>query len=254
MRCLDLELIIFLLSTGFVAAFFDSVVGGGGLISTPALMMTGLPINIVLGTNKMASIMCSSTSTLTFFRSGKINLAAIKYPFILAILGSMLGASSIKLIPVAYLKNIIIVMLALVAIYTFFRKDWGEISTYGATRKNSVIALLFALVLGFYDGFFGPGTGSFLIFAFLLIGFDFVTAAGNAKALNFASNLGALVTFIYMDSVNYAYGLVMGVAMIAGALVGARFAINKGVTYVRPLFLMVTMAMIGKQLWDIAVK
>ena len=252
---MDLDLIIFLVVTGFVAAFFDSAVGGGGLISTPALMMTGLPINIVLGTNKMASIMCSSTSAITFFRSGKINLAAIKYPFILAIMGSMFGATSIKLIPVAYLKNIIIVMLALVAVYTFFRKEWGVNSTYrGQTKKNTLITLGFALILGFYDGFFGPGTGSFLIFAFLMLGFDFITAAGNAKALNFASNLGALVTFVYLDSVNYAYGLIMGLAMIAGALVGARFAINKGVTYVRPLFLAITLVMIGKQLWDIILK
>ena len=248
---MEIDLIIFLVVSGFVAAFFDSVVGGGGLISTPALMMTGLPINIVLGTNKMASIMCSCTSMVTFFHMGKINLQAVKYPFIVSLLGSAFGASMVKFIPVAFMKNIIVVMLILVAIYTVFRKDWGEISTYGKTTKNTVITYIVALILGFYDGFFGPGTGSFLIFCFLLLGFDFITAAGNAKVLNFASNIGALLTFMYFDSINYMYGLTMGAAMIVGAFVGTRFAINKGVSYIRPLYITVTVVMIGKQLWDI---
>ncbi|MNC61908.1 hypothetical protein D3C75_1118790 [compost metagenome] len=108
-----------------------------------------------------------------------------------------------------------------------------------------------AVALGFYDGFFGPGTGSFLIFMFLLLGFDFVGASANSKALNLASNLGSLATFFILGVVNVPYGLPMGIAMIAGALTGSRMAIKNGSTYVKPLFLGVTTLLIGKQIWDL---
>ncbi|MNI90396.1 hypothetical protein D3C73_1479130 [compost metagenome] len=107
-----------------------------------------------------------------------------------------------------------------------------------------------ALVIGFYDGFFGPGTGSFLIFAFLMLGFEFVTAAGNAKVLNFASNISSLLTFIALGSVSFYYGLLLGVPMVAGAIIGSKVAIRKGAGYIRPLFITVTVILIGKQIWD----
>ncbi len=252
MDSLSGEMLGFLLGAGFLAAFIDSVVGGGGLISVPALLMTGLPPGIVLGTNKLASICCSSTSSLSFLRSKKIDLGLIKYLFPLSLLGSIFGAHTVQLIPPEFLKPLVIVMLVLVAIYTLLKKDWGDRSTYrGISKRVGVFGGLAAFALGFYDGFFGPGAGSFLLFVFLLLGFDFVVAAGNAKALNFASNIGSLATFMLFSSVNYTYGLVMGLAMIAGALVGSRFAIAKGAAYVKPLFVSITALLIGKQLWDV---
>ncbi len=108
-----------------------------------------------------------------------------------------------------------------------------------------------AFGLGFYDGFFGPGTGSFLIFFFLALGFDFVMAAGNAKVLNFASNIASLAAFVSFGLVNYGYALPMGAAMIAGSLIGSRFAIRKGSSYVRPLFMSICSLLVGKQVWDL---
>ncbi|WP_371362701.1 putative membrane transporter protein YfcA [Sporomusa rhizae] len=249
---MDFSMLIFLLGAGFVAAFIDSVVGGGGLISMPALMMTGLPPGVVLGTNKLASICCSSTSSISFLRSGKMDLGLVKYLFPLSLLGSILGAYTVSLISPSFLKPLVVVMLVMVAIYTMLKKDWGDVSTYqGINKRAGILGGCAALLLGFYDGFFGPGAGSFLIFAFLMLGFDFVTAAGNAKALNMASNLGAVATFLLAGSVNYLYGLSMGVAMIIGAIVGSRFAIAKGTSYVKPLFIAITTLLIGKQLWDI---
>lgn len=246
------EMLSFLLGAGFVAAFIDSVVGGGGLISMPALLMTGLPPSVVLGTNKLASICCSSTSSISFLRSGKMDLHLIKYLFPLSLLGSILGAYTVRLIPPEFLKPLVIVMLILVAIYTVFKKDWGDQSTYeGMNQKVGILGGCAAFVLGFYDGFFGPGTGSFLIFVFLMLGFDFVVAAGNAKALNLASNLGAVATFLLFGSVNYVYGISMGIAMIFGAIAGSRFAIAKGTTYIKPLFISITTLLVGKQMWDI---
>jgi hypothetical protein len=119
------------------------------------------------------------------------------------------------------------------------------------TRRVIILSGISAFLLGFYDGFFGPGTGSFLIFAFLFIGFDFVQAAGNSKVLNFASNVAALLMFGLMDSINYHYGLLMGAGMFVGALVGSQVAIRQGAAYVRPLFITVTTLLISKQVWDI---
>lgn len=247
-----MNMLMFLLAAGFIASFIDSVVGGGGLISVPALLFTGLPSHVVLGTNKLASTMSSLTSTISFMRSGKVNVRLVKYLFPLSLIGSAIGAYTVTKIPPEFLKPLVITLLTLVAVYTLFKKDWGSQSTYkGMTRKIAYLSATIALIIGFYDGFFGPGTGSFLLFSFLMLGFDFVGAAGNSKVLNFGSNIAGMVTFMALGSVNYAYGIPMGLAMIAGAIFGSRLAIRKGSTYVRPLFIGVTALLIGKQLWDV---
>jgi uncharacterized protein len=252
MEHVDMNMLMFLLAAGFIASFIDSVVGGGGLISVPALLFTGLPSHVVLGTNKLASTMSSLTSTISFMRSGKVNVRLVKYLFPLSLIGSATGAYTVTKIPPEFLKPLVITLLILVAVYTLFKKDWGSQSTYkGMTKKIAYLSATIALIIGFYDGFFGPGTGSFLLFSFLMLGFDFVGAAGNSKVLNFGSNIAGMVTFMALGSVNYAYGIPMGLAMIAGAIFGSRLAIRKGSTYVRPLFIGVTALLIGKQLWDV---
>ncbi|WP_425059447.1 putative membrane transporter protein YfcA [Sporomusa carbonis] len=255
MESISPEIIVFLLVAGFIASFIDSVVGGGGLISLPALMFTGLPPSVVLGTNKIAGTMSSMTSTISFLRSGKVDCRLVIWLFPLSFGGSVLGAYTVRHIPPEFLKPLVVILLVAVAVYTVLKKDWGNESTYrGLTKKTAFFAAVAAIGLGFYDGFFGPGAGSFLIFAFLLLGFDFVIAAGNAKVMNFASNIAAVLTFIWLDSVNFRYGLIMGGAMIVGAIVGSRLAIKSGATYVRPLFIGMTSLLIGKQLWDLMMK
>jgi len=252
MEYISMDILLFLVATGFIAAFIDSVVGGGGLISLPALLLAGLPPTMALGTNKMASAMGSFTSTLSFLRSGKIDLHLIKFLFPLSFIGATFGVITVQQIPSQFLKPLVVVMLLVVTVYTFTRKEWGDVSTYqGITKKTAYLSGFAAFAIGFYDGFFGPGAGSFLIFAFLMVGFDFVVAAGNSKALNFASNFAALLTFIYFGSVNYYYAIPMGLAMILGAVAGSHLAIKKGTAYVRPLFLFMSVLLIGKQLWDV---
>jgi uncharacterized protein len=252
MEHINLDMIFFLMGAGFIASFIDSVVGGGGLISLPALLLTGMPPTLALGTNKMASVMGSCTSTVSFMKSGKIDIGIIKYLFPLSFIGSALGVIAVQQIPSQFLKPLVIVMLVVVTIYTFTKKEWGDISTYnGLTKRTAYLSGIISFALGFYDGFFGPGTGSFFIFAFLMIGFDFVMAAGNSKALNFASNIAAVITFMYFGSINYYYAVPMGVAMILGAIVGSNLAIKKGAAYVRPLFLFMSVVLISKQLWDV---
>jgi uncharacterized membrane protein YfcA len=248
----SMDMLLFLIGAGFIAAFIDSVVGGGGLISLPALLFTGLPPSLVLGTNKVGGTLSSLTSTASFLFSKKVNLKLSAALFPLSFVGAVLGSYTVKQIPSDFLKPLVVCLLIIVTIYTLFKKNWGALSTYrGLTRKSSVLLGCGALMIGFYDGFFGPGTGSFLIFVFLMVGFDFVGASANAKVLNLASNIASLGTFLLMDSVNLFYGLPMGIAMIAGALIGSQVAIRKGSTFVKPLFVLVTALLIGKQVWTL---
>jgi uncharacterized membrane protein YfcA len=218
----------------------------------PALLFTGLPPSLVLGTNKLAATMGALTSTASFLFSKKVNLKLAAALFPISFAGSVLGTYTVKQIPSDFLKPMVVCLLVVVTIYTLLKKNWGALSTYrGLTRKSSMLLGCGALIIGFYDGFFGPGTGSFLIFVFLMIGFDFVGASANAKVLNLASNVASFGTFLLMDSVNFYYGLPMGAAMIAGALIGSQVAIKKGAAFVKPLFILITALLIGKQLWTL---
>lgn len=252
MGLLDLNMLAFLVFFGFMAAFIDAVVGGGGLISIPALMWAGLPPVTVLGTNKCAAVMGAFTSFATFVRSGRVDMWLIKRLFPVALIGSGLGVLTVRLIPSDVLRPLVVVMLIVVLLYSVFKKNWGNENRYeGMSGRMLVLSGLVSFAFGFYDGFFGPGTGSFLLFAFLLVGFDFIGAAANARALNFASNISAALLFAYFGLVDFSYAIPMGLAMIVGAWCGARVALKKGTGYVRPLFIIMTTVLIGKQLIDL---
>ena len=235
---MGLEMLLFICIMGFFSAFIDAVVGGGGLISIPALMMTGLPLLQVLGTNKAAAVMGACTSFISFIRSGKVDMKLIRLLFPITLLGSAVGVLVVRQVPPDFLRPLVVVMLVLVLLYSIFRRDWGRENKYrGMSRRVFLL--------------FGPGTGSFMLFAFLLVGFDFLGAAANARALHFASNLAAVVLFASFGLIDFTYALPMGVSMIVGAWCGARLALKKGSSYVRPLFITVTAVLIGKQLIDL---
>lgn len=247
----NLSIMLMIVAFGFIASFVDSVVGGGGLISTPALLAVGLPPSVALGTNKFASSFSTLTSALKFLRSGKVDLKIVGKMFPLIFVASGGGAIIATYIPANILKPLIIIALSLVLIYTIIQKDWGNVRTFtDFTFTKAVLFTLIFIVIGFYDGFLGGGTGSFMLFILLMFGFDFLSAAGNAKVLNFASNLGALILFMILDQVDYFYGLIMAASMICGSYVGAAFAIKKGVSYVKTLFIVVTAILIIKNAYD----
>jgi uncharacterized membrane protein YfcA len=248
---LDPSVLFILIVFGFLASFIDSVVGGGGMISLPALLFTGLNPTGAVATNKLASTMGSLTSNIMFYRSGNLDIKSGLKLVPLSFIGSIFGAWIVHLINPEVLKPLMLVMLGAVCIYTIFKKDWGS----NSTRKklsfwHFFIFTLLIFSIGFYDGFLGPGTGSFLIFSFLLIGYDFLKAAGNAKFLNLGSNIAALLMFMYLGHVNYTYGLIMGLAQIAGGFLGSKFAIKKGNSYVRALFIAVTFLLLAKNTFD----
>lgn len=247
----DVSIVIIIILLGFLAAFIDAVVGGGGLISIPALLAVGMTPSTALGTNKLASAFGSLTSAFRFLRSGNVDLKIVGKLFPFLFVFAIGGASIATFLPSELLKPVVIVILTIVMIYTIMKKDWGNVRTF--TKLTFGKAILFALLMcliGFYDGFLGGGTGSFMLFILLMFGFDFLGAAGNAKVLNFASNLGALLLFICLGQVDYFYGLIMAVSMICGSYVGAMFAIKKGVGYVKVLFIVVTAILILKNAYD----
>ena len=247
----SISIILIIMALGFLAAFIDAVVGGGGLISIPTLLAVGLPPSIALGTNKLASVFGSMTSAFRFIRSGKVDLKLVGRLFVPVFILAMLGASLATFLPAQLLKPIVIVILTLVLLYTIFKKDWGDVRRVQSfTVKKAILITIILSLIGFYDCFLGGGTGSFMMFILLMFGFDFLGAAGNAKVLNFASNLGALILFMILGEVNYLYGLIMAASMIVGSYVGAMFAIKQGVGYVKVLFIVVTALLILKNAYD----
>lgn len=252
MELLDLGTTAFLIFFGFMAAFIDSVVGGGGLISVPALLWTGLPPVMALGTNKGAAVMGAMTSFITFVRSGKVDTYLMRRLFPLSFIGSALGVFTVQLLPSSILRPLVVIMLIAVLLYSVCKKDWGKENHYtGLSTKMLALAGIVAFSLGFYDGFFGPGAGSFMLFGLLMVGFDFLGAAANARTLNFASNISAVIFFGYLGQIEFAYAIPMGLSMIAGAYCGANLALKKGVGYVRPLFILMTTILIGKLAYDL---
>lgn len=248
---ISLNIILIIVGFGFLAAFIDAVVGGGGLISIPALLAIGMPPSLALGTNKLASAFGALTSAFRFLRSGNVDLKIVLKLFPFVFLFSAGGASLATFLPAQVLKPLVIIILTLVLIYTVFKKEWGNVRTFSTlTLGKSIVFVGMMLLIGAYDGFLGGGTGSFMLFVLLMFGFDFLSAAGNAKVLNFASNLGALILFIILGQVDFVYGLIMAVSMIIGSYVGAQFAINKGVSYVKVLFIIVTALLILKNTYD----
>lgn len=245
----NVENILYLLFIGFITAFVDSIAGGGGLISVPALLAIGLPPQMVLGTNKLQGSIASVISSFAYIRSGKVNVNLMKKIVPFVVLGASLGVLTVRLLPNEWLKPIIILLLIFVLIYTCLKKDFGKYEN----PKPLTIGLLSYLmimctIIGFYDGFFGPGTGSFLLFVFLFTGVSFVSAQANAKILNTTSNVVALIVFIKFGYVHYQYGLIMAASGIIGAIVGTKVAVTKGSKFVKPIFFIMTIWLVFKQI------
>lgn len=242
---------LMLFFAGALAGFVDSIVGGGGLISVPAMLLTNLPPSVALGSNKLSSVFGALTAAIAYARSGKVEWPLVKRLMPITFVGSLLGTWLVISIPPLYLKPIIIVLLVSVLIFVLFKKDWGTVTTYAGVSKQKLILLAIgALGIGFYDGFVGPGTGTFLIFMFIYAGFNFLYSSGNAKFLNFTSNLASLILFISLGHVDYVLGLSAAAGQIIGATLGARLAIKKGVGLVRFVFIATTVSMLCKLTYD----
>jgi uncharacterized protein len=245
-----LTTLAFLGAAAFAAGWIDAVVGGGGLIQLPALLV-GLPGASpaqLLATNKFGSIFGTATSSVTYYRRVHPDLRTALPMAAVAYVGSIGGALIGLHIPKSAFNPIILVLLVLVGAYTILKPDLGKesIRRYDGAR-HTVLAMLTGFVIGVYDGGLGPGTGSFLVFALVgLLGYSFLEASAKAKITNFATNLGALTVFLPLGLVLFKVGAVIAVANLVGGYVGARTAVSKGSGFVRAVFVIIVSAFIVK--------
>ncbi len=247
-----MEIVILALGM-FAAGFIDSIVGGGGLISVPALLVTGLPPHMALGTNKMAASLGSLTSSYEFFKSNKLNKELLKMLIPFAFVGAVLGVVTVQYISPKILEMLIPFMIFGVAIYTVVSKKVGMSDDYiGMNVKNKLGGKLLTSALGFYDGFFGPGTGTFFMFGLVKIfKFDFTVATANTKVLNFTTGFAALLTFIFNGQVNIKYGAISAVFIIVGSKIGAKMAIKNGAKFIKPIFVTMSLLMAFKMVGNL---
>lgn len=253
---LELTLGTFLLlaAAGFLAGWVDAVVGGGGLIQLPALLLVpGISPLQALAANKVGSIMGTSVSSVTYYRRVHPDLRTAFPMAIAALVSAIAGARVASLIPASALKPIIIVVLIGVAIYTIARPQLGALDNLKwEGRKHHVVAVIWGVIIGFYDGILGPGTGSFLVIALVAgLGYSFLPATAITKIVNFATNVGALIFFIPAGAVLWALGLTVGVMNVFGAYTGARMAVARGSKFVRVMFLAVVSVLILRLGWDV---
>lgn len=238
-----------LFTVGLVAGAVDAVAGGGGLITLPALLNLGLPVPLALGTNKFQSSFGSVSATWHFVRQGAVNLRECRLGILTTLLGALLGAFAVQQIDAGLLRQVVPWLLAAILVYTLLRPAIG---TQDHPPKMGAMGfwLAFGLGLGFYDGFFGPGTGSFWAIALvLLLGQNFTRATATAKVMNATSNLAAFALFAVAGLVHLSAGLTMAAGQVVGGRLGAGLVVTRGARFIRPVFLTMVTLTLARLLW-----
>ncbi len=243
-----------LFATGLAAGFVDSIAGGGGLITIPVLMNLGIDPKVALGTNKLQATFGSGSAAWHYAAAKTVDLKDCRRGFTLTFLGAALGTLAVQRLDPSLLRRFIPALLAVVAVYFLLRPQLGEEDLH--PRMSRVpFDVTFGLLLGFYDGFFGPGTGTFWAMAFVLgVGFNLTKATGYTKVMNFASNLSSLIFFLLAGQALFVSGLTMGLGQLLGARIGSRMVVTRGTRFIRPIFISVVLVMTGKLLYDAFVK
>jgi uncharacterized membrane protein YfcA len=245
-----------LLLAALVAGWVDAVVGGGGLVQLPALLIAlgpGAAAVHSLATNKIASICGTTTSAVTYYRRVHPDLRTALPMAGTALVGALAGAGVALVLPSAAIRPVVVVALAGVLVYTVRRPGLGAVTALRHSgRRHHVTAGAIGLVIGVYDGAVGPGTGSFLVFALVsLVGYAFVEASAKAKIANVATNLGALLVFVPQGVVLWKLGLLMGAANVVGGYLGARTAVARGARFVRLVFIVVSSVLLVRLGYDV---
>ena len=239
----------------FVAGFIDAVVGGGGLIQLPALLINfpQTPLATILGTNKIAALSGTSIAAYQYAKKIQFNYRLLFVVSCCSALASYAGAKIVSFIDVATLKPIMLVILIAIAGYTFAKRDLGTQQTGTvSTSKQLLYGSLIGLVVGFYDGFFGPGTGSFFVLGFVvLLGFEFLEASAYAKVINCMTNISALLVFVRQGSYFIELAVLMSCCNMLGNIIGVKIALKKGNQFVRLVFLCIVLLMIVRYSYDV---
>lgn len=250
--------IIILCIAAFSAGFIDAIVGGGGLVQTPAILITlpQYPVASLLGTTKIPSLTGTSMAAWQYALKVKLKWKLLACMCSIALMAAYAGSLTVAHVSNAFIKPVFFIILIAVFIYTYTKKDFGLAveRTVPAAREYGG-GMLMALLLGFYDGFIGPGTGSFLILFFIsMLGFDFLRASAHAKLVNVATNIGSILFFSRSGHILYHYALPMAICNFTGSVLGARLAILKGNKFIRVFFLLVIAGTIIRFGYDIFIK
>ena len=246
----SLEILLFLFFAAMLAGWVDTIAGGGGLLTIPALLLCGLPPAVVLATNKLQGSSGTLISTLYFVRKGAVNLKEMWLLILMTFIGSVLGSWLILRANADFLMTILPLILILVGLYFLFAP---RVSDVDRERRLKLVtfALLVCPLLGFYDGFFGPGTGSFMALSLVtLCGYGLPKATAQTKVLNFTSNISALAYFILFGEIAWSIGVVMIAGQMIGAIVGANMVVNIGSRLIKPVIVIVCFAMASRILWQ----
>jgi len=238
----------------FLAGFLDAIAGGGGLISLPAYWSAGIPAHMALGTNKFSSCCGTVFSTARYFRAGMIDVPVAVTGAAMALLGSWLGASTAMIASADFLNYLLIILIPAVTVLTLLKRKLGLTDNAHLLRLGYrlILGALAGLVIGFYDGFFGPGTGTFLIIIYsALLHYDFVRANGNSKVVNLASNVAAMVTFAIHGQIWYALAIPAAVCGIAGNLVGSKMVVLRGNKLIRKVFVIAMLLLLARVLYNV---
>ncbi len=246
--------ITLLCSFAFCAGMIDAVVGGGGLIQIPTLfnVFPSTSVATLLGTNKLAAVCGTAVATRSYLGRVRVPWTLIVPAAFSALLMAFLGAAAVSHISQHLLRPVVLMLIVIMAIYTFIKKDFGKVAhpQHIGTRERA-LAILVGGGIGFYDGVFGPGTGSFLIFLFIrCFSFDFLQASAAAKVVNLATNIAALCYFIPSGNVLYAIAIPMAIFNMLGAYTGTRVAMKYGTGLIRVLFLFLLILLICKLVYD----
>lgn len=237
-----------LTGTAFIAGFIDAIAGGGGLLTVPVLLLIGVPAHLTLGTNKAQSIFGSGMALLRFARSTLLDRRRVAQGFLGGIMGAILGGKLALILSPAILHGVVIVLLGVVALSMVFYRPRS--ATAPTVDRSWWLGALVALVIGAYDGFFGPGTGTFLIMAYTLLWREPLDcASANAKVVNFASNIGALLIFALSGNVLWLLAVPMIIGQATGGYLGAHVTVRHGQGLVRILVMLVSLALVGRLLW-----
>jgi uncharacterized protein len=251
------ELII-LSCAAFAAGFVDAIIGGGGLIQTPItlIMLPQYPVATLLGTTKIPSISGTIMATIQYTKKIKIKWQLMAVICTVALVAAFTGARLVNVTSNKFMKPVIFCMLIIVALYTYTTKDFGNAPKKIIDQKKELLfGISFALIIGFYDGFIGPGAGSFMVLFFItILGFDFLKANAHSKLVNVATNLGSLIFFIAKGNILFQYAIPMAACNIAGSFIGSKLAILKGNRFVRIFFLFIIAATILRFGYDIFIK
>ncbi|MEO8515305.1 MAG: TSUP family transporter [Flavobacterium sp.] len=255
---METNILIFLCCAAFFAGFIDAIVGGGGLIQTPIalILLPNYAVSTLVGSLKIPAFSGTSFAAYQYLKKVTMNWKLLLIMSVIAFTSAFIGSTLLTHVSNDFMKPLLLVVLSLLAIYTFMKKNFGQSQEKNLSLNQQLLyAVIISIIVGFYDGFIGPGTGSFLVLAFIsLLGFDFLHASANAKMVNLATNFGSICLFILKGKIIWLLAIPMAICNAFGGWIGAKLAIKKGNEFIRVFFLIVVVGTLIRFAYDVFFK